>query len=71
MQVKLKSTMAKNQTLTLLKGTVTPVPSMDTNMGEILLQVVPASKNVCWSPSGVIYVLHIRARKTNRSRVRD
>ena len=61
--VKFESTIAKDQTLTLFRGSDTSVPSIDTSIDEVL-QVVPTSQSVCWSPSGVIYVLHARGTRT-------
>jgi len=44
------------------------VLSIDTSMGEGL-QVVPTSESVCRSPSGVIYVLHVRDTRTKEVEV--
>ena len=55
--------MAKDQTLTLFGDSDTPVPAIDPSIGEGL-QVVPTSESVCWSPSGAIYVLHVRGTRT-------
>ena len=56
-------TIAHGETVVGGGGAIKNKAECQTSMDEDL-QVVPPSANVCWSPSGLIYVLSVKSTRT-------